>query len=87
MVLFLKRPVGNENSLMGLKSGRRRWGQTKLYDSWDESDPSDTAASNSKKPSMGAEENKLLNELTSESVNIQLDCTVLWLFKIGRVFY
>ncbi|MCJ8745652.1 hypothetical protein PDJAM_G00132580 [Pangasius djambal] len=53
-----KRPVGNENSLMGLKSGRRRWGQTKLSDSWDESDPSDIAASNSKKPSMGAEENK-----------------------------
>ncbi|XP_026779778.3 serine/threonine-protein kinase MAK isoform X2 [Pangasianodon hypophthalmus] len=61
-----KRPVGNENSLMGLKSGRRRWGQTKLSDSWDESDPSDTAAANSKKPSMGAEENKPMNEFTSE---------------------
>ncbi|XP_060756884.1 serine/threonine-protein kinase MAK isoform X2 [Neoarius graeffei] len=62
----IQRPVANENSLMGLKSGRRRWGQTKLSDSWDESDPSDTAASNSKKFSMGAEENKLISELTSE---------------------
>ncbi|XP_053467390.1 serine/threonine-protein kinase MAK isoform X4 [Ictalurus furcatus] len=61
-----KRPVGNENSLMGLKSGRRRWGQTKRSDSWDESDPSDTAASNSKKPSMRAEENKPTNEFTFE---------------------
>lgn len=80
MVLFLKRPVGNENSLMGLKSGRRRWGQTKRSDSWDESDPSDTAASNSKKPSMRAEENKPTNEFTFESVNIQLDCAMLWLW-------
>ncbi|KAF4075896.1 hypothetical protein AMELA_G00224210 [Ameiurus melas] len=61
-----KRSVGNENSLMGLKSGRRRWGQTKRSDSWDESDPSDTAASNSKKPSMRAEENKPINEFTFE---------------------
>ncbi|XP_053530827.1 serine/threonine-protein kinase MAK isoform X4 [Ictalurus punctatus] len=62
----VQRPVGNENSLMGLKSGRRRWGQTKRSDSWDESDPSDTAASNSKKPSMRAEENKPTNEFTFE---------------------
>ncbi|KAM9436205.1 serine/threonine-protein kinase MAK isoform 5-T5 [Clarias gariepinus] len=62
-----KRPVGNENSLIGMKSGRRRWGQTKLSDSWDESDPSDTAASNSKKNSMGAEEDRPINEFMSES--------------------
>lgn len=68
MVLFLKRPVG-KNSMMGLKNGRRRWGQTKLSDSWDESDRSGTAAFNSKKPSMGTEENRPINEFTSESVN------------------
>ncbi|XP_030625719.1 serine/threonine-protein kinase MAK [Chanos chanos] len=52
-----KKAVGNENSLTGLKSGRRRWGQTvsKPSDSWDDSDHSDTAASNSKKPSIGPE--------------------------------
>ncbi|XP_059183212.1 serine/threonine-protein kinase MAK [Centropristis striata] len=58
--------LGNENSVGGggmgvLKSGRRRWGQTvaKTSDSWEESDPSETAASNSKKPSLGnAEEER-----------------------------
>lgn len=61
-----KRSVGNENSLSGLKSGRRRWGQTKPTDSWDESDHSDTAASISKKPSMGIEEDKPNKELISQ---------------------
>ncbi|KAI4881773.1 hypothetical protein NFI96_011469 [Prochilodus magdalenae] len=61
-----KRSVGNENSLSGLKSGRRRWGQTKPSDSWDESDRSDTAASISKKPSMGIEEDKTSKELISQ---------------------
>ncbi|XP_056155901.1 serine/threonine-protein kinase MAK isoform X2 [Lampris incognitus] len=50
--------LGNENNggVGGLKSGRRRWGQTlaKTSDSWEESDPSETAASHSKKPSLGS---------------------------------
>ncbi|XP_035862719.1 serine/threonine-protein kinase MAK isoform X3 [Sander lucioperca] len=59
--------LGSENSNGGgggmgvLKSGRRRWGQTvaKTLDSWEESDPLETAASNSKKPSLGnAEEQR-----------------------------
>ncbi|KAM9332942.1 serine/threonine-protein kinase MAK isoform 2-T2 [Pholidichthys leucotaenia] len=52
--------LGSENSAAGsgvgvLKSGRRRWGQsvTKTSDSWEESDLSETSASNSKKPSLG----------------------------------
>ncbi|KAL3040935.1 hypothetical protein OYC64_011840 [Pagothenia borchgrevinki] len=50
---------GSENSVGGggvavLKSSRRRWGQTS--DSWEESDRSETAASDSKKPSLGDEE-------------------------------
>ncbi|XP_026869439.2 serine/threonine-protein kinase MAK isoform X6 [Electrophorus electricus] len=49
-----KKSVGNENTLMGLKSGRRRWGQTKMSDSC-ESDRSDTV-SDSKKPSMATDE-------------------------------
>ncbi|KAK5898356.1 hypothetical protein CgunFtcFv8_015780 [Champsocephalus gunnari] len=51
---------GSENSVGGggvaaLKSGRRHWGQTvaKTSDSWEESDRSETAASDSKKPSLG----------------------------------
>nr|XP_057916212.1 serine/threonine-protein kinase MAK isoform X3 [Doryrhamphus excisus] len=53
--------VGNENSTSGtgmVKNGRRRWGQTvtKTLDSWDDSDPLDTAASHSKKPSLGNSE-------------------------------
>ncbi|XP_054622199.1 serine/threonine-protein kinase MAK isoform X2 [Dunckerocampus dactyliophorus] len=53
--------VGNENNVGGtgmVKNGRRRWGQTvaKTVDSWDDSDPSDTAASHSKKPSLGNSE-------------------------------
>nr|CBN81828.1 Serine/threonine-protein kinase MAK [Dicentrarchus labrax] len=52
--------LGSENTVGGggmgaVKSGRRRWGQTvaKTSDSWEELDPSETAASNSKKPSLG----------------------------------
>ncbi|XP_067342889.1 serine/threonine-protein kinase MAK isoform X3 [Channa argus] len=49
--------LGTENSaaIGMLKSGRRRWGQivSKTSDSWEELDPSETAASNSKKPSLG----------------------------------
>ncbi|KAL7373657.1 hypothetical protein ABVT39_011887 [Epinephelus coioides] len=62
--------LGSENSVGGggigvLKSGRRRWGQTvaKTSDSWEESDPSETAASNSKRPSLGnAEEERSRKE-------------------------
>ncbi|KAM9827905.1 serine/threonine-protein kinase MAK [Neosynchiropus ocellatus] len=57
--------LGSENSNVGaigglgmVKSGRRRWGQTltKTSDSWEDCDLADTAASNSKKPSLGNEE-------------------------------
>ncbi|XP_068160720.1 serine/threonine-protein kinase MAK isoform X7 [Antennarius striatus] len=59
-------PVGRDNTITGggmgvVKNSRRRWGQTvsKTTDSWEESDPSETAASNSKKPSLGnAEEGR-----------------------------
>lgn len=54
--------LGSENSGgMGvLKSGRRRWGQTvaKTSDSLEEFDLSETAASTSKKPSLGNLEEK-----------------------------
>ncbi|XP_066579288.1 serine/threonine-protein kinase MAK isoform X2 [Amia ocellicauda] len=48
--------VGNENNLAGVKSGRRRWGQTaiKASDSWDDFDDSDIGVSYSKKPSIGS---------------------------------
>ncbi|KAK2869885.1 hypothetical protein Q8A67_024277 [Cirrhinus molitorella] len=57
---YTQKVIGGENSLIGLKNGRRRWGQTNMKpsDSWDESDCSDTAATLSKKPSKGPEEEK-----------------------------
>lgn len=57
---YTQKVVGGENSLIGLKNGRRRWGQTNMKpsDSWEESDCSDTAASLSKKPSKGLQEEK-----------------------------
>ncbi|XP_052398335.1 serine/threonine-protein kinase MAK isoform X7 [Carassius gibelio] len=57
---YTQKVVGAENNLIGLKNGRRRWGQTNMKpsDSWDESDCSDSAASLSKKPSKGPEEEK-----------------------------
>lgn len=55
----VQKALGSENNAGGvgtgaLKSGRRRWGQTvaKTSDSWEESDRSETSASNSKKPSL-----------------------------------
>ncbi|KAG9356008.1 hypothetical protein JZ751_000852 [Albula glossodonta] len=54
-------PAGNENNLVGMKSGRRRWGQTtvKPADSWDELDDSDMGVSYSKKPSIGSIKEKI----------------------------
>ncbi|AWP20818.1 Serine/threonine-protein kinase MAK [Scophthalmus maximus] len=55
--------LGGENSVGGgaaglLNNSRRRWGQTvaKTSDSWEECDPLEDAASNSKKPSLGSAE-------------------------------
>lgn len=62
--------TGSENTAGGggmgpLKSSRRRWGQmvAKTTDSCEESDLSETAGSNSKKPSLGKlEEERNLKE-------------------------
>lgn len=58
--------AGSENTVGGggmgmLKSGRRRWGQVvaKTTDSWEDTDPSETAASHSKKPSLGKTEEEM----------------------------
>ncbi|KAM8880731.1 serine/threonine-protein kinase MAK isoform 2-T2 [Synchiropus picturatus] len=57
--------LGSENSNVGaisglgvVKSGRRRWGQTlsKASESWEDCDLTESAASNSKKPSLANEE-------------------------------
>uniref|UniRef100_A0A3Q4APE0 non-specific serine/threonine protein kinase n=1 Tax=Mola mola TaxID=94237 RepID=A0A3Q4APE0_MOLML len=66
----LSKAVSSENTAGGggmgtLKSSRRRWGQmvAKTTDSCEESDLSETAASNSKKPSLGKlEEERNLKE-------------------------
>lgn len=68
--------LGSENSVGGgvmgvLKSSRCRWGQTvaKTSESREESDLSETAASNSKKPSLGnAEEERIPKEHHSQLV-------------------
>ncbi|XP_067331581.1 serine/threonine-protein kinase MAK-like isoform X5 [Channa argus] len=46
--------TGVENSVSGVRTGRRRWGQTsiKSVDSWDEGDDADAGVSISKKPSI-----------------------------------
>ncbi|XP_030016017.1 serine/threonine-protein kinase MAK-like isoform X2 [Sphaeramia orbicularis] len=45
---------GTENSVTGVRTGRRRWGQTsfKSVDSWDDSDDTDAGVSISKKPTI-----------------------------------
>ncbi|XP_039609958.1 serine/threonine-protein kinase MAK isoform X1 [Polypterus senegalus] len=47
--------ITNENTVVGVKSGRRRWGQSmlKTSDSWDDFDEFDLGVSFSKKPSIG----------------------------------
>ncbi|XP_058878669.1 serine/threonine-protein kinase MAK-like isoform X2 [Acipenser ruthenus] len=56
--------AGNENSIVGSKSGRRHWGQTilKTLDSWDEFDDSDIGVSYSKKSSIGSMKEKVNDE-------------------------
>ncbi|MGH0148190.1 UNVERIFIED_CONTAM: hypothetical protein FKN15_060342 [Acipenser sinensis] len=56
--------AGNENSIVGSKSGRRHWGQTilKTSDSWDEFDDSDIGVSYSKKSSIGSMKEKVNEE-------------------------
>ncbi|XP_024910286.1 serine/threonine-protein kinase MAK isoform X2 [Cynoglossus semilaevis] len=50
--------VSENNVVVGLKSSRRRWGQTlsRTQESWEESDSLENAVSNSKKPSLGKAE-------------------------------
>ncbi|MGH0160171.1 UNVERIFIED_CONTAM: hypothetical protein FKN15_038845 [Acipenser sinensis] len=61
---FKPAAAGNENNIVGSKSGRRRWGQTilKTSDSWDEFDDSDIGVSYSKKPSIGSMKEKINEE-------------------------
>uniref|UniRef100_A0A3B4ZP73 non-specific serine/threonine protein kinase n=1 Tax=Stegastes partitus TaxID=144197 RepID=A0A3B4ZP73_9TELE len=85
--------LGSEDNVgMGaLKSGRRRWGQTvaKTSDSWEESDPSETSASNSKKPSLGnTEEERSLKEQPKEQKPLYSFSTVTKLpnnVKVGQM--
>ncbi|XP_034428621.1 serine/threonine-protein kinase MAK isoform X1 [Hippoglossus hippoglossus] len=73
-VSHAKASQGNENSaggggMGGLKSSRRRWGQTvaKTLDSMEETDQLENTVSNSKKPSLGnAEEEKSSKEHHSQ---------------------
>ncbi|XP_053268894.1 serine/threonine-protein kinase MAK isoform X2 [Pleuronectes platessa] len=73
-VSHAKASQGSENSaggggMGGLKSSRRRWGQTvaKTLDSWEETDQLENTASNSKKPSLGnAEEERSSKEHHSQ---------------------
>lgn len=55
-------PAGSVNAIGGgmgmLKSGRRRWGQSKTRDSREELDPSEMAVSISKKPTLAKAEDK-----------------------------
>ncbi|XP_058870727.1 serine/threonine-protein kinase MAK-like isoform X3 [Acipenser ruthenus] len=61
---FKPAAAGNENNIVGSKSGRRRWGQTilKTSVSWDEFDDSDIGVSYSKKPSIGSMKEKINEE-------------------------
>ncbi|KAM7379652.1 hypothetical protein PAMP_005193 [Pampus punctatissimus] len=49
-------PAGAENSVTGVRTGRRRWGQTsiKSVDSWDNVDDADAGVSISKKPTISS---------------------------------
>lgn len=55
-------PAGSENAIGGgmgmLKSGRRRWGQSKTRESRKELEPSEMAVSISKKPTLAKPEDK-----------------------------
>lgn len=57
-------PAGSENNMAGIRSGRRRWGQTSIQasESWDEFDDSETGASFSKRPSIESLREKLLDD-------------------------
>uniref|UniRef100_A0A3P8VGG1 non-specific serine/threonine protein kinase n=1 Tax=Cynoglossus semilaevis TaxID=244447 RepID=A0A3P8VGG1_CYNSE len=63
--------VSENNVVVGLKSSRRRWGQTlsRTQESWEESDSLENAVSNSKKPSLGkAEEERNSREHNTHTV-------------------
>nr|XP_046263643.1 serine/threonine-protein kinase MAK-like isoform X2 [Scatophagus argus]XP_046263644.1 serine/threonine-protein kinase MAK-like isoform X2 [Scatophagus argus]XP_046263645.1 serine/threonine-protein kinase MAK-like isoform X2 [Scatophagus argus] len=55
-------PTGAENSTCGVRTGRRRWGQTsfKSVDSWDDSEDADAGVSISKKPTISSLKDKAL---------------------------
>ncbi|GLD50802.1 serine/threonine-protein kinase MAK-like isoform X2 [Lates japonicus] len=55
--------IGAENSASGVRTGRRRWGQTsfKSVDSWDDGDDTDAGASISKKPTISSLKDQTLD--------------------------
>ncbi|XP_035526691.1 serine/threonine-protein kinase MAK-like [Morone saxatilis] len=57
-------PRGAENSTTGVRTGRRRWGQTsfKSVDSWDDSEDADAGVSISKKPTISSLKDRTLDE-------------------------
>ncbi|XP_034468378.1 serine/threonine-protein kinase MAK-like [Hippoglossus hippoglossus] len=54
--------AGAENSVFGVRTGRRRWGQTsfKSVDSWDDGDDTDAGVSISKKPTISSLKDRTL---------------------------
>ncbi|XP_036939654.1 serine/threonine-protein kinase MAK-like isoform X2 [Acanthopagrus latus] len=56
-------PMGAESNTTGVRSGRRRWGQTsfKSVDSWDEGEDADAGVSISKKPTISSLKDRALN--------------------------
>ncbi|KAM8727034.1 serine/threonine-protein kinase MAK-like [Acanthopagrus schlegelii] len=56
-------PTGAESNTTGVRSGRRRWGQTsfKSVDSWDEGEDADAGVSISKKPTISSLKDRALN--------------------------
>lgn len=66
--------TGAENSVYGVRTGRRRWGQTsfKSVDSWDDGDDADAGVSISKKPTISS-----LNDRTPEGPSCRLDLFIV----------
>nr|XP_043891387.1 serine/threonine-protein kinase MAK-like isoform X3 [Solea senegalensis] len=78
---------GAENSVCGLRTGRKRWGQTSLksVDSWNDGDDTDAGVSISKKPTTSFLKDRTLNRLDSCRFSESKIKTVVKLPNNGRM--
>lgn len=81
LCMFILKPTGAKNGITGVRTGRRRWGQTSFrsVDSWDDGEDADAGVSISKKTTISS-----LKDRTLEGPSCRLE---LFIFMLKMCFH